>query len=109
VRNALDALAGRGGRIRVIANAGVEGWVRLYVSDTGPGIPTGLRHVIFEPGVTTKAGGWGVGLSLTRRIIEDMHGGRIQVRGRRGGGTVFEIHLPTAGEQGRRRRVLKES
>jgi signal transduction histidine kinase len=55
-----------------------------------------VRERIFEPGVTTKAGGWGVGLSLTRRIVEELHGGRIVVRPRSGGGTVFDIVLPAA-------------
>ncbi|HEX7118890.1 MAG TPA: HAMP domain-containing sensor histidine kinase [Longimicrobiales bacterium] len=93
VRNALDALAGRAGSIRVAAAAG-RGRVRFSVSDDGPGIPVELRSRIFEPGVTTKVGGWGVGLSLARRIIEELHDGRIVSRPRRGGGTVFEIELP---------------
>lgn len=97
IKNALDALAGRGGRIRVIAYRGAEETVRLYVTDTGPGIPASRRETIFEPGVSTKPGGWGVGLSLTRRIIEEVHGGRIVATGRRGGGAVFEIDLPVDG------------
>jgi signal transduction histidine kinase len=64
------------------------------VADTGPGIGPSVRDRIFAPGISTKIGGWGVGLSLTRRIIEDLHGGKIIVRPRRGGGTVFEIDLP---------------
>src|SRR5690606_4311725 len=94
LKNALDALAGRGGRIRVAARRAEDGWVRLYVADTGPGIPGELRDRIFDPGVTSKAGGWGVGLSLVRRIIVNVHGGRIVARPRRGAGTVFEIELP---------------
>lgn len=101
VRNALDAMAGRGGTIRVAAAGAGPGWVRFSVSDDGPGIPTAVRERIFDPGVTTKIGGWGVGLSLTRRIIEELHGGRIVVKARRGGGTVFEIELPvSAAESG---------
>jgi signal transduction histidine kinase len=97
VKNSLDALAGRsGGRIRIAAAAAGPGRIRFSVADTGPGILPAVRERIFEPGVSTKIGGWGVGLSLTRRIIEDLHGGRISVRGRRGGGTVFEIDLPAA-------------
>lgn len=97
VKNALDALAGRGGRIRVAAAPAGPGRVRFSVADTGPGVAPSVRDRLFEPGVTTKVGGWGVGLSLTRRIIE-LHGGRIIHRPRRGGGTVFEIELPTAGD-----------
>ncbi|HEY8470932.1 MAG TPA: HAMP domain-containing sensor histidine kinase [Longimicrobiales bacterium] len=106
LKNALDALAGRGGRIRVAARRAEDGWVRLYVTDTGPGIPPHLRDRIFEPGVTTKAGGWGVGLSLVRRIIVNVHGGRIVTRPRRGAGTVFQIDLPgdDAAARARRRR-----
>lgn len=107
LKNALDALAGRGGRIRVAARRAEQGWVRLYVADTGPGIPAALRDRIFEPGVTSKAGGWGVGLSLVQRIIVNVHGGRIAVRPRRRGtGTVFEIDLPgeDASLRGRGRR-----
>ncbi|MGH7475876.1 MAG: sensor histidine kinase [Longimicrobiales bacterium] len=94
VKNALDALAGRGGRIRVLATAGPNGDPRLLVADNGPGIPGAIRARLFEPGTTTKSAGWGVGLSLARRIIENLHGGRIAVRARQGGGTVFVIDLP---------------
>ncbi|NIP83958.1 MAG: two-component sensor histidine kinase, partial [Gemmatimonadetes bacterium] len=60
VKNSLDALAGRGGRIRLAAFRHDEG-VGFLVSDTGPGIDPSVRDRLFEPGVTTKPGGWGVG------------------------------------------------
>jgi signal transduction histidine kinase len=94
VKNALDALAGRGGEIVISARAYRKRWVRLLVADNGPGIPPELRKRIFDTGVTTKSTGWGVGLSLTRRIIEDIHDGRIEVCRRRKGGTTFQILLP---------------
>lgn len=94
VKNALDALAGRGGRIHVAATRAGGDEVRFFVSDTGGGIAPRIRDRLFSPGFTTKAGGWGVGLSLTRRIIEDVHDGTISVRARRGGGTMFELRLP---------------
>jgi signal transduction histidine kinase len=97
VKNSLDALAGGGGGwIRIAAAAAGPERIRFSVADTGPGIIPSVRDRIFEPGISTKIGGWGVGLSLTRRIIEDLHGGRITVRARRAGGTVFEIDLPVA-------------
>jgi len=96
VKNALDALAGRGGRIRIAAAPVASGYVRFSVTDTGPGIAPVVRDRLFTPGVTTQVGGWGVGHSLTRRIIEDLHAGRVTARSRRGGGTVFEIDLPVA-------------
>jgi signal transduction histidine kinase len=96
VKNAVDALGGRGGRIMILAHNGADGQVHVHIGDNGPGIPATLRDRIFEPGVSTKAGGWGVGLSLTRRIVRDLHGGQITVRPRRRGGTVFDIRLPPA-------------
>ncbi|MFW6079318.1 MAG: ATP-binding protein, partial [Gemmatimonadota bacterium] len=96
VKNALDALAGRGGRIHVAATRAGDDAIRFIVSDNGPGIAPGIRDRLFSPGATTKSGGWGVGLSLTRRIVEDVHDGTIAVRPRRGGGTIFDIRLPTA-------------
>ncbi|MGH7502771.1 MAG: sensor histidine kinase [Longimicrobiales bacterium] len=98
VKNAVDALGGRGGRILIASQAGNDGKVHVYIADDGPGIPAHLRERIFEPGVSTKAGGWGVGLSLARRIVQELHGGRIVVRTRRRGGAVFDITLPAAGE-----------
>lgn len=105
VKNAIDALAGRGGKISLIALAGEPqrlgrhgtDTVRILVADNGPGIAPSIRDRIFEPGVTTKASGWGVGLSLSRRIIEELHQGRITVHNREGGGTVFDVTLPVAG------------
>ncbi len=77
IRNSIDALSGRGGRI----DAGVrrEGeTVVLVVEDDGPGIGIEVRDTMFEPGITTKSGGWGIGLALASRIIEDVHGGQLR-------------------------------
>jgi hypothetical protein len=98
VKNALDALAGTGGRICVEAEAQGERRVAIRVSDDGPGVATAVRGTLFEPGVSTKKGGWGVGLSLARRIVEDVHGGRLSLRPTEPGerGASFEITLPAA-------------
>jgi signal transduction histidine kinase len=96
VKNAVDALGGRGGNIVIAAHAGAEGAVHVHIADDGPGIAPAVRDRIFEPGVSTKSAGWGVGLSLTRRIVEELHGGHITVRARKNGGTVFDIALPLA-------------
>jgi signal transduction histidine kinase len=98
VKNALDALAGRGGLIVISARPWKKRYLRIIVADNGPGIPVDVRERIFDPGVSTKSTGWGVGLSLTKRIVEDIHGGRIIVRPRKRGGTEFEILLPVTEE-----------
>lgn len=100
VKNAVDALGGRGGSILIAAHADGNGSVHVGIADDGPGIAPQVRDRIFEPGVSTKSGGWGVGLSLTRRIVEELHGGRVTVHARRSGGTVFDIALPAAGSGG---------
>jgi signal transduction histidine kinase len=102
VKNAIDALAGRTGRILISAAGDAEG-VHIRISDNGPGIAPHVRDRIFEPGISTKSSGWGVGLSLTRRIIHELHGGRVTVRDRRRGGTTFDIQLPAEGRRLRRR------
>jgi len=95
VKNALDALAGTGGQIRVEAEAASERRVEIRVIDNGPGVSADVRKRIFEPGVTTKSNGWGVGLSLARRIVEDVHGGRLQLAQTERGAT-FVMSLPIA-------------
>lgn len=76
-KNAIDALAGRDGRVDMTASALPEGHVRVRVSDNGPGIPRELGNRIFEPGFSTKEHGWGIGLPLARRIVQDNHGGEL--------------------------------
>jgi signal transduction histidine kinase len=95
VKNALDAMAGRGGKITIYAREVGGKWVSLRIRDTGPGVDPEIRDRIFEPGVTTKSGGWGVGLALSRRIVEGVHGGRIELL-ETTGGTTFQIRLPVA-------------
>lgn len=95
VKNALDALAGRGGKITIYAREVGGGWVSLRIRDTGPGVDPEIRDKIFEPGVTTKSGGWGVGLALSRRIVEGVHKGRIELL-ESTEGTTFQIRLPAA-------------
>ncbi len=95
VKNALDALAGEEGEIR-IDYVGTRGGDAVFrVSDTGPGVDPEVRKRLFEIGVTTKERGWGVGLSLTRRIISAMHGGEIELEPGDGGAT-FRVELPAA-------------
>ena len=69
----------------------------VTITDTGKGIPKRLHKKIFEPGYTTKKRGWGLGLSLTKRIINDYHRGRIYVKKSEiGKGTTFQIQLKMA-------------
>ncbi len=93
VKNAIDALAGRGGTIHMRVAPEPEGGVRVRVADNGPGVPSNLRSRIFDAGFSTKQRGWGIGLSLARRIIEETHEGKL-VLGPGGGGAVFDIILP---------------
>jgi len=95
VKNAIDSLAGRRGTIR-IAYGGVNADRAVFrVEDDGPGVPEHLRDTLFEVGVTTKSGGWGVGLSLARRIVVDVHGGALRLEPS-DGGAVFCVELPIA-------------
>jgi len=96
VKNAVDALSGRGGRIDVEVEAtGSVG--RVSVRDDGPGVAAHLQTQLFEPGVSSKTGGWGIGLALARRIVEQQHGGRVSYHpGEQGRGSVFVLELPLA-------------
>ena len=90
VKNAIDAMKGRGDlSITIEETAHV---VKIKISDTGKGIPKNQFSKIFEPGFTTKKRGWGLGLSLTKRIVEDYHKGRIRVtQSEMGKGTTIQI------------------
>jgi len=96
IKNAIDALSGRGGRIEVRVDvAGAS--ARVTVRDDGPGLPPEVRARLFEPGASTKAGGWGIGLALARRIVEQQHGGRLAYRPPPGGsGAEFVLEFPLA-------------
>lgn len=78
LKNALDALQGRGS-ITVQLSVRDAKWICIDVRDTGKGIPKTNFKRIFQPGFTTKTRGWGLGLSLSKRIIEEYHNGRIFV------------------------------
>lgn len=92
VKNAIDAMKGKGTvTISIVSNTR---YVHILVSDTGKGIPKKDFQRIFRPGFTTKRRGWGLGLSLTRRIIEDYHDGKIKVKESvKGKGAIFQISL----------------
>lgn len=91
-KNAIDALAGRGGRVTLSAHELPEGRVRIRVKDNGPGVPRELRKRVFDAGFSTKEKGWGIGLSLARRIITEGHGGRLLLQSGTRGAT-FDIIL----------------
>jgi len=77
VKNAIDAMKGRGKLSLTIIEDEKE--VKILVSDSGKGIPKNQFKRVFEPGFTTKKRGWGLGLSLTKRIVEEYHKGKIKV------------------------------
>ncbi|WP_290079127.1 ATP-binding protein [uncultured Duncaniella sp.] len=95
IKNAVDAMEGSGKidiAIRPEKNKAI-----IEISDTGKGIARKNQKAIFNPGFTTKNRGWGLGLTLTKRIIEEYHGGLIYVKKSEiGVGTTFAIELPMA-------------
>lgn len=95
IKNAVDAMEGTGSII--VATSAAGGKARVTVTDTGKGIPRKNQKTVFNPGFTTKKRGWGLGLTLAKRIVEQYHKGRIFVAwSEPGKGTSFEIDLPIA-------------
>jgi len=96
VRNAVEAMQGSSTRLLVVATMqdGDDG-VRVSVADTGPGLAPDVAASLFQPFVTTKANGLGIGLSICRTIVES-HGGRLWMEPNEGGGAVFHFRLPVA-------------
>jgi two-component system, LuxR family, sensor kinase FixL len=99
MRNAIEAMEQSDRRELIVSTGpGQDGTVEIEVADTGPGIAPEIASQLFEPFVTTKAHGMGVGLSISRTIVE-AHGGRISASSNPGGGTVFRFTLQAIGEQ----------
>jgi signal transduction histidine kinase len=96
LKNAVNAIEGKG-KIKVdISGNKTKKQVFIDISDTGKGIPRSKFDTIFQPGYTTRKRGWGLGLSLTRRIVENYHNGQVFVReSELGKGTTFRIILKT--------------
>jgi len=92
VKNAIDAMKGKG-KLTISIQKNAKS-VYIFITDTGKGIPKKSFKTIFKPGYTTKKRGWGLGLSLTKRIIEDYHEGKIKVKdSEKDKGTTFQISL----------------
>ncbi len=92
IRNAVDAMNGNG-EIKIFISDQTQ-FVYIDIADTGKGIPKSKYKTVFEPGYTTKQRGWGLGLSLTKRIIENYHSGKIFVKSsEQDKGTTFRIVL----------------
>ena len=98
IKNGIDSLKDGKGTITVKLSDRSRGGARMLVSDTGRGIPARVGNKIFEPGFTTKKRGWGMGLALVKRIVEEYHGGRINVVSTTRHGTTFQVLLPLAGD-----------
>ena len=95
VKNAIDAMKGRGKLTVEISQ--LESLVKVSVTDTGKGLSKKNFNKIFEPGFTTKKRGWGLGLSLVKRIIEDFHNGKIKVlQSEKEKGSTIQISLKRA-------------
>lgn len=93
IKNAVDAMEGSGSI--TVTTSLVNGMAELSVTDTGKGIPRKNHKTVFNPGYTTKKRGWGLGLALAKRIIEQYHCGRIFVAwSELGKGTTFKVELP---------------
>ncbi len=93
LKNALDAMDGKGEIEVQLIDAGND--IHIEVSDTGKGIPRSKFSTVFQPGFSTKQRGWGLGLSLSKRIMENYHKGKIYVLSSTvGKGTTFRVELP---------------
>jgi signal transduction histidine kinase len=93
LKNALDAMEGQG---RITATVFQDkDYVYIDIEDTGKGIPASKFKSVFKPGYSTKKRGWGLGLSLTQRIVKNYHNGKVFVKqSEEGVGTTFRVQLP---------------
>jgi len=92
VRNAIDSMDGKG--VVNISLGVLESSIYIDISDSGKGVNSNDRRAIFKPGYTTKSRGWGLGLSLAKRIIETSHGGKLYLlNSQLDKGSVFRIEL----------------
>ncbi len=95
VKNGIDAMKGKGSLNIVISE--LEDMIKINITDTGKGIPKNQFTKVFEPGFTTKKRGWGLGLSLTKRIVQEYHKGKIKVaHSEIGKGTTIQISYKKA-------------
>ncbi len=100
IKNALQVVDSRTGLIEIKTELHPsQKCVLVEVSDNGPGISKVAARKIFRAGFTTKKRGWGLGLTLVRRIVEEYHSGRVMLKKSRPGQTVFEIQLPVIGNE----------
>ncbi|MDG1822229.1 MAG: HAMP domain-containing sensor histidine kinase [Flavobacteriaceae bacterium] len=96
IKNSIDAIRGKG-EIRLVLSWNKS--AHIVISDTGSGIPKNLQKKVFSPGETTKKRGWGLGLSLAKRIVEQYHEGGLILKESSSEGTAFEIQLPVIEKQ----------
>ncbi len=90
VKNAVDAMEGKG--TITVSCQQLDDEIEVLIADTGKGMDSATRRQIFQPGFTTKKRGWGLGLTLAKRIVEEYHGGRLYVKQSHvGQGTVFAV------------------
>lgn len=95
IKNAVEAIERKDGSIEITLRRKPKGGSIVTIQDNGKGMTRQVASRIFQPGYTTKKRGWGLGLSLSRRIIEDYHGGKLTVHDTQvGHGTTFWIELP---------------
>jgi two-component system sensor kinase FixL len=99
MRNGIEAMRDSDTRLLTVRTASEKpGEVAVEVSDTGPGIPDDIADRLFQPFVTTKASGMGIGLSIAKRIVE-AHGGELNMRQNAHGGVTFRFTLPAFGQE----------
>ncbi len=91
VKNGIDAMKGKGNISIEILKDG--NYINILVGDSGHGIPKSNFNTIFNPGVTSKKRGWGLGLSLVKRIVEEYHQGKVKVQSSSKQGTIMQISL----------------
>jgi GAF domain-containing protein len=90
--NAVQALTGAGGAIRLITEPTLDGWVQILIADNGPGLPPDLLPHVFNPGVSGRDGGLGIGLWLVETFVQQF-GGQVSVESQPGRGATFKVTL----------------
>lgn len=99
VKNSLQAVDSRQGRVTIVTGTSADKKnVVMSISDNGKGISIAAARKIFRPGFTTKKRGWGMGLTLVKRIVEEYHVGRVVLLKSQPGETVFQVMLPISGD-----------